>query len=234
MSYLSRLAGIRWNPFSQVLVRGYGECRISKNATLRNSTIYVAEGASLSIGNNVIIQDTRIFITEGAIVIGDNTICKGTTTNVDKGEVHIADHSMIRAKRLWVRFGGKLAIGSYTNINEGSEVRCDLSVSIGSYCQISYNVNIWDTNTHSILPRDVRRQVARDKFPAFGYESTRPVAKTVVIGDDCWIGMNSTIMKGSRIGNESIVAYGTLITGKEIPERTTVANELTLRLIKHS
>ena len=44
------------------------------------------------------------------------------------------------------------------------------------------------------------------------------------IGDECLIGMNSTILDGAKIGKQSIVAAGSLVpAGMEVPEGSLVA-----------
>lgn len=227
---ISRLLKIYKNPFTSVTLRRYGRCDIARSVKIKGSDIYVADGAELIIEDGVVIEGTSIYVAEGSLHIKQRTILYNTNLTIENGSVMIADHSMIRAKRFWVRFGGKLSVGSYTNINEGSEIRCDMDVRIGSFCQISYNVNIWDTNTHSILSKDERRDTTIKKFPCFGYESSRPVSKPVFIGDDCWIGMNATILKGSEIGDETIVAYGTIIAGKVVPPKSTVSSNIDLRI----
>ena len=40
---------------------------------------------------------------------------------------------------------------------------------------------------------------------------------TITIGDDCWIGANSVVLKNVKIGNKSIVAAGSVVT-KDIPD----------------
>mgnify|MGYP006159796079 CR=1 FL=1 len=40
---------------------------------------------------------------------------------------------------------------------------------------------------------------------------------SISIGDDCWIGANSVILKNVKIGNKSIVAAGSVVT-KDIPD----------------
>lgn len=177
-----------------------GIVRIAESAHLRNIRCYVYPGAKLTIGSECRLSDAIICVEKGDVTIGNYAIVCGTqsepvTITINNGTVEVADHSKLACKRVWLRFGGSLSIGRYTNINRGSEIRCDESVTIGSYNQISYNVRIWDTNTHSILPTEVRRQITREKFPYFGYESDRPVTAPVRIGNDCWIGENSAILK---------------------------------------
>lgn len=48
-------------------------------------------------------------------------------------------------------------------------------------------------------------------------------AGKVTIGDNCFIGMNTTILKGTTIGDNVIVGAGSVLTGKSYPSNTVVA-----------
>jgi acetyltransferase-like isoleucine patch superfamily enzyme len=69
-----------------------------------------------------------------------------------------------------------------------------------------------------------------DKFPTFGYENAKPDTAPVYIGDDCWIGERSGILKGSYIGNGATIGYGTLIIGKKIDSNKTVVSKIELKI----
>lgn len=215
---------------SYVRIIGSGFFNCVSSTCIAKSRIYIYPGASLTIGRNCKIKGASISVTNGSCDIEDNTIIDGAIISVDDGEVKIGHHSKISCKRIWVRFGGVLNIGNYTNINEGSELRCDESLSIGSYNQISYNVRIWDTNTHSKLSQEQRRHMTEARFPYFGFEESRPETAPVSIGDDCWIGEKAAILKGCRIGDGSIIGFDTLICGKEIPSGCCVVNERPLKI----
>lgn len=208
--------------------------KIGKNVSIRNSQIIVTPGSSIEIGDNTCIENTGISVDGGKCVIGDYSLVGNAVErlllNIEKGEIHIGHHSKVSAKRFWVRFGGIVRVGNYTNINSGSEIRCDESVSIGSYNQISFNVNIWDTNTHNILPAKERREIAEKYYPYFGKEISRPVTAPIVIGNDCWLGQGATILKGSNLGDGVIVGYNCIIPGKTIPENATVVTDVTLKI----
>lgn len=211
------------------------EIDIAKNVKFKNVRIYVYSGASLKIQSNCKIENASIFVEKGSLELGEFSSIHGNENEkvsiiLNDGEMKLGHHSKLSSRRVWIRFGGRLAIGSYTNLNSGGEIRCDDEIKIGSYNQISYNVKIWDTNTHNILAKEERRRVAESKFPYFGYEFSRPATASVEIGDDCWIGENSTIFKGAKIGNECIIGYDTFISGKFIPNRTRVINERSLRI----
>lgn len=227
--------------FSNNLIRFFrgSECRISSKAEIKNSKIIISSGANLVIGDFVLIENVEIYVEKGSLIIDEFSILQSDSKDnkvkiiINDGNVIIGNHSKISCNRIWVRFGGKLEIGNYTNINKGSEIRCDEHISIGSFNQISYNVKIWDTNTHSIIAKDERRKIAEKYFPYFGFEEKRPITKPIVIGDDCWIGENAAILKGTSLGDGSIVGFNTIITGQNIIENSTVVQDVKLKNLEN-
>lgn len=215
---------------NHIHVIGNGTLSIHHKVKLCNSKIFIYPGASLTIEDGCRIENATISIEKGECILCTNVIIQNTAINIEDGKISISRHTKLSCKRVWVRFGGELSIGEYTNINEGSEIRCDEKVSIGSFNQISYNVRIWDTNTHTILSTEDRRKTTIDKFPYFGYEKSRPKTAPVAIGDDCWIGEQAAIMKGSTVGDECIVGFGTLVVGKTLPPGSRAVNEIKLKI----
>jgi acetyltransferase-like isoleucine patch superfamily enzyme len=223
--------------FSRSYVRFFPKSHIDfgNNIKVSNAKIIVMPNCSLQIGDNVIIKDAEILIYNGELVIGENSIIKGThhthtQVSIEDGFVNIAHHSIIAAKKIWIRFGGILNIGSYTNINAGTEVRCDERIFIGNYCQISYNIRIWDTNTHNIYKPSQRRFWAEKYYPFLGKEIEKPITKPIIIGDDCWLGEKSAILKGSILGNSVNVGFNTVISGQVISDHQTVVTDIKLKI----
>ena len=83
-------------------------------------------------------------------------------------------------------------------------------------------VNIWDTNTHTIYKSEKRSEITRKYFPYFGYEIEKPLTSPIVVGDNCWIGERSSIMKGTQIGDNVIVGYNTMLLNKIIESNKDV------------
>lgn len=95
-----------------------------------------------------------------------------------------------------------IEIGDRTLINRRSEICCKERVSIGSGCAISWDVTISDTDYHYIE----------------GSKNTAPIE----IGNNVWIGCKSTILKGVKIGNGTVIAAGSVVTS-DVPENCLVA-----------
>ncbi|PYK92462.1 MAG: acyltransferase [Verrucomicrobia bacterium] len=96
-------------------------------------------------------------------------------------------------------------------------------IDIGSHCLISWNVGIADSDFHPLEPAQ-RLIDAQALAPFFKDRPARPKLETapVRIADNVWVGMNAVILKGVTIGENSIVAAGSVVT-KSIPPNTVVA-----------
>ena len=85
-------------------------------------------------------------------------------------------------------------------------------IQIGNYVKVGGNVRIFDHDFHP-LEWDARR-------PPEDYTKTR--ARKVEIGNDVFIGTNALILKGTRIGDRSVVAAGSVVFGVDVPPDSLV------------
>ena len=117
---------------------------------------------------------------------------------------------------------GMCSVGDFTLMN-GALVMAEERIEIGSYCLISWNVGIADSDFHPLEPAQ-RLIDAQALAPFFKNRPPRPTLKTapVKIADNVWIGMNAVILKGVTIGENSVVAAGSVVT-KSVPPNTVVA-----------
>lgn len=220
-------------------VRVQGTMNVSNDGVvIRGSTIYIDKGSVLILHEGVRLEGIGLWVTNGGRVeIGAYSFMEkgGNATRpeyiINNGMLLVADHSKLACQRLWVRYSGIIEVGQYTNVNHGSEIRADEKVVIGSYCQLSYNLRIWDTNTHCAYPPEKRRQLTRDHFPRFGYEYERPHTAPVMIGNGTWIGERASILKGTKLDENVIVGYNTTVVGKHIPANKTVVQGIELKII---
>lgn len=106
--------------------------------------------------------------------------------------------------RLIIQKGAILTIGDNVGISN-STIVCHNEITIGDNVKIGGSCKIWDTNFHSI---DYKKRITTDDDIKTG---------KIIIGNNCFIGGDSTILKGVDIGKNSIIAAGSVVT-KNIPE----------------
>ncbi|MFN6199256.1 MAG: acyltransferase [Aphanizomenon sp.] len=180
---------------------------IQKNSVLKNVNFHILNGASVNIGTGAIFDNNQI-----------NT----QTIIVDNGSLSVEEKVNIKAD-ITIRFGGDMKIGKYSGIGSGTEIRCEEKIVIGSYALISYDVCIYDTNTHSVNWQE-RRKTIEKGYPIGANEEVKPLTQPVEIGDDVWIGKGATILKGTMIGNRSIVGIRTTLGGGEYPDDSVIVS----------
>ena len=105
-----------------------------------------------------------------------------------------------------------LTVGNNTHLGYHLVLNVGCDVTIGDNVLIADRVTIMTYDGHPANP-------AERHLPA-PPESSRPV----VIEDNVWIGACSIIMKGVRIGRNSIVVTGSVVTQKVPPDSLVIGN----------
>ena len=163
------------------------------------------------VGNGVVVSHEAAVMapTPERVCIGDNSEIACTLACQGNGKIRIG-------KNAWI--GAKTVIGSVEEI------------VIGDYAIISTEVHIYDNNNHPISPKQ-RQQMSESGFHSDLWKWHHSASKKVQIGDRVWIGERSTILKGVTIGNDAIVAAGSVVT-HDVPSSTIVAGN-PARVVKH-
>lgn len=110
-------------------------------------------------------------------------------------------------KRFKMRDGAKIRvrkkaiciIGNNVSINSNNMIACHEKIVLGDNIQLSPNVQIYD-HDHDFR---VDGGIGKMKY------KTSPI----MIGDNVWIGCNSVILKGTTIGNNCVIAAGSIVSG---------------------
>jgi len=103
---------------------------------------------------------------------------------------------------IWINKNAALTLGSGF-VNSGTNIFCFQDIQIGQDVAIAENVTIRDSDNHVILGNS---------------QKTAPIK----IGDHVWVGMNVTILKGVTIGNNAIIAAGSVVVD-DVPSNALVA-----------
>lgn len=141
----------------------------------------------------MIDKTTHIDIRNGAKCI----LGKNVTLRSDEKGYHTA---MSFPTRIFADTShAKIEIGDNCRLN-GVSVHAKLDIRIGANCVIATGVHIIDSDGHVVNSAN-RTNWDQD------------IPKSIFIGDNVWIGLNAIILKGTTIGDNSIVSAGSVVKG---------------------
>ena len=115
---------------------------------------------------------------------------------------------------------GRMIIGDYCYFTN-AVLLCELEIRLGNYVLIGWNTTLADSDFHPISPaRRIEDAIALSPLSK-GKARPKIAMRPIVIGDDVWIGPNSTILKGVTIGPGAVVEPGSLVT-RDVPANARV------------
>ena len=171
------------------------------------------------VAANAVMGSPHLFFPEARI----------SNSSGDPRCIRIGANTAIRGTLLTFPQGGQITIGDWCYVGHRSEIWSADSVTIGDRVLIAHDVSIVDTTAHA---RDAearhehyRRILAGDRLDRLddvpGVESS-----PIVIEDDVWISFGVKILRGVRIGRESVVAAGSIVM-KDVPPKTLYRMQVT-------
>lgn len=123
------------------------------------------------------------------------------------GKLEIGKNCNFRAFSSLLLVGGGLNIGDKVFMNRNASIACREKITIGNNVKIANNVVIID-HDHDYKNHNLGYKVG-----------------TIVIEDGVWIGANSTVLKDTFIGANSVIAAGSVVKGV-IPANTVYGNSV--------
>lgn len=134
--------------------------------------------------------------------------------------VTLYDHSEMFGSIIVSKYG-LVIMHEWAKIGGGSVIEAVNKVEIGKDTAIGVNVTIRDNNSHPISP-NYRRHMRHTPHDSIERSSTRSVSAPITIGENVWIGECSRICKGVTIGDNAIIAAGSVVT-KDVPANAIAA-----------
>ena len=119
------------------------------------------------------------------------------------GKLEIGEKFRMRdGAKIRVRKGAVCKIGRNTSVNCNNMIVCRERIVIGDDVQFSQNVQIYDHD------HDFRAEG--------GVKAGKYKTSSVEIGNNVWIGANTIILRGTKIGDNAVIAAGSIVKG-EVP-----------------
>ena len=144
------------------------------------------------------VNDT-IGLTGLTINIGnppEDTLTPGVKRDADNCSIEIGDNIIVCGARLFLQESGT-------------------SISIGDDCMISWGIDIWCTDVHTVTDLEGNALNYSDK---------------IEIGRHVWIGKDVKIGKNTKISDDSIIGWGSIVTKKfEEPNVVLAGNPAKIR-----
>lgn len=99
-----------------------------------------------------------------------------------------------------LREGASISIGSDCGFS-GTTIGAAVDIRIGDNVMCGANTTITDTDWHHVDPSRRRDVVEVPAAP-------------VILEDNVWLGLNVVVLKGGVIGRNSVIAAGSIVTGR--------------------
>lgn len=160
----------------------------------------------MSKRQNVLI---RIYGNNNSIIIGESSRFRNTQIIIFGDNNHIVAESGSKFDGpCIVRMEGNstLEIGRNSGIRGVTFVLKDSNIKVGRNCMFSYDVLIRNNDQHKVLKEGRVTNFSKDIF----------------IDDHVWLCERCAVLKGVKIGQDSIVAFGAVVT-KSCPENSIMA-----------
>ncbi len=172
---------------------------------------------NISGDNNTIILHYPIYFKNSLIQMEGN----------DSSFEMLASHSPMCNTKIYLKNNDHIYIGAFSKFNTGNiKIMVNNNpkdkpsyLKIGNSIQVGENVRIRTSDGHAIFNQG-------EKLPYNAPED-------VIIGDNVWLGLSSTILKGSHIPSNTIVAAHSLVN-KKFEESGTILAGLPAKVIKRN
>lgn len=168
------------------------------------------------------MPDTQRFVCQR----GDSSVFYPTAHVVNSSgnpvDVTVGRHTHVRGELLTFGHGGRISIGDFCYVGEGTRIWSARAITVGDRVLISHNVNIFDNDTHPIASPPARHSQFQDIIEGRATLDIDLNEAPVLIGDDVLIGCQSIIISGINVGKGAVVGAGSVVT-KDVPPYTIVA-----------
>lgn len=187
---INKIAQIFWKVYSKINAIIISIFEFIHSANMK-SRCDAGDGVNFKLGSSI-----GGFYSQKNIIVGNKSLCF--------------------AGLIVYRPNAKISIGQYSYLGPEVRIWAHNEIVIGKNAAIAHNVQIIDSNSHSLSAsdREAKFKEYRDGVESLVFEDVK--ASPIRIGDDVWIGTGSIILKGVNIGAGAVIAAGSVVT-KDVP-----------------
>lgn len=136
-----------------------------------------------------------------------------------EGMIFIGDRANLSGRSCFYFMAGmpetpSIRIGNGVFIGNGCTLSAASEIVIGDCCLLSAEVRIHDNDGHPLDPENRRANLP----------ITPKDVSPVKIGDNVWIGARATILKGTTLGDNSVIGTGAVVTSDVQPNTIVAGN----------
>lgn len=130
-----------------------------------------------------------------------NMISPFTEITLDNGgKLSIGKNFKMRGgAKIRVRKNATCKIGKNVSVNSNNIIVCHDSITLGDNIQLAPNVLIYDHD--------------HDYKADGGITAMKYKTSPIIIGNNCWIGANTVILRGTVLGDNCVVGAGSVLKG---------------------
>lgn len=184
----------------------------------KNAHIYLLRELS-PIGRNISKKEILLNSIKGKYIDhGGNTILFETESSLDKVEIRFnGENALITlgenvriVNSLYIECGNetKVTIGNNTSFDKTIIFSAYANIEIGNDCMFSYDVYLRNHDSHFIFDKTTGGRIN--------------YGKSIEIKDHVWVGQNSILLPGVKVGEGSVVGAG-CITSSSFPNNVVIA-----------
>lgn len=187
---------------NNIICKGNNDIQIAENQNIEiflegeNNQIVIAPRAG-DISGKICIC---VYGDNNRITIGENNIFEGLFMIV--GQNHF-NHG--KCNNSVVTFGNNNAFGSF----EVDVFNSNSTLSVGNHCMFSKGIILYHTDGHPVLDAESGKIL----------NSVREMK----IGNHCWVGRNVTILKNTKLADDTIVGFGAVVSSSFAEPHTAIA-----------
>lgn len=154
--------------------------------------------------------------------VGERLAFAGAVSKVANSTIRVGTDCAIFGRLVCNKSPASISIGDRCFVGSGCLIDCCIGITVGSDVLVAQEVMIIDHNSHSVFWRYRQNDLQAHLRGGDGKDWSVVEMAPVMIGDRCWLGARSILLKGVSLGDGCVVGAGAIVT-KSFPANSLIA-----------